>query len=335
MNPKLKSGKVDPHILQKFFSALPEDNSVIVGPEIGEDAAIVDMDGRFLVVKTDPITFTSNNLGWYVVNINANDIACMGGVPRWFLVTVLLPPEQEEEFLHQFFNQLSHACRELGISLIGGHSEVTPAVSRPVAIGCMVGKISHEKIINNSRAKSGDVILLTKGIAIEGTHVIYQEKREELEKEIAPDILKRMGDFLKNPGISVVKEATLASASADVHCMHDPTEGGLSAGLWEIAAASGVGIRIKEENIPIFEETKLVCEKFNLNPLNFLASGALIIVTTPEDAEKLMSIYKDLNIRCAKIGEVLPKEKAISIIKKGGDVSYIFSPPKDELNKLL
>ena len=331
---RLSSGKIDPHILQEFFSSLPKDESVVVGPGIGKDAAVVDVDGRFVAVKTDPITFTSKNLGWYVLNINANDIACVGAVPCWFLVTLLLPPQQKENFLHQFFRQLSQACQELKIHLVGGHTEVTPVVKRPVAIGHMIGKLQGKKIINNSDAKPGDVILLTKGLAIEGTHVIYQEKKRELIRELSSPLLKRMKDFLKNPGISVVKEATVATASVDVHCMHDPTEGGLIAGLWEIATASEVGVRIKEENIPVYKETKLICKKFNLDPLSLLASGALLIVTEKKEAEKLLSIYRKSGITCAKIGEVVSQKEGISIIKKEKVLTFP-APPKDELNKLF
>lgn len=335
MSAKLQPGKLDPRILQKFFSSFPKHNSVVVGPGIGQDAAVIDTGGRLVVVKTDPITFTAQNLGWYVVNINANDIACMGAVPRWLLVNMLLPPEEKQDSVHHFFNQLSQSCRELGVHLTGGHTEITPAVTRPIAVGCMIGHPVGEKIIDNSRAKIGDVILLTKGLAIEGTHVIFQEKKGELEKEIPSEFLRRIKDFLKNPGISVLKEATLAATKVDVHCMHDPTEGGVVAGLWEIATASEVGIRINKQNIPIFEETKLVCKKFNLDPLTLLASGALLIITSKKEAERLISFYQQAGIRCAQIGQVVPKEDRISISAEKGEVSYVIEPPKDELNKLF
>jgi len=332
---KLQSGKVDPQILQKFFSLLSKDDSVVVGPGIGEDAAVIDTGKRLIAVKTDPITFTSQNIGWYVVNINANDIACMGATPRWMLVTLLLPPEEKSDFLHHFFTEISESCKDLGVHLIGGHTEVTPAVKKPVAIGCMIGCLLGERVINNSGAKPGDVVLLTKGLAIEGTHVIYQEKKGELENKISSPILKRIEGFLKDPGISVVREATLAAANADVHCMHDPTEGGLVAGLWEIATASEVGIKIKKESVPIFKETKLVCKEFNLDPLSLLASGALLIVANPKDAEKLISLYKDAGISCTKIGKIVPKKEKVSITTEKGEIFYITEPPKDELNKLF
>lgn len=330
----LKIGKIDPYILHKFFSSLSCDNSVVVGPRIGEDAAVINAGGKYLVIKTDPITFTSRNMGWYVVNINANDIACMGAVPHWFLATVLLPPGEKKDFLEEFFNQLQRSYSEMGICLIGGHTEVTSAVTRPVVVGQMIGELKGKSIITNTNAKIGDDILLTKGLAIEGTHLIYQEKKDELKEKIPSRFLKNVDQFLKNPGISVVKEATIAAENVDVHCMHDPTEGGLIAGLWEIATASKVGICVKWEDIPIFEETKLICEKYKINPLSLLASGSLIVVTSPQESDRLISIYRENGIKCRKIGKIVSPEKGVSIVK-GGEIIGISKPPKDELTKLV
>ncbi len=329
------SGKISPEILQKLFSFLPFDRTVIVGPQVGEDAAVIDFEGKYLVVKTDPITFTSQNLGWYIVHINANDVACMGATPRWFLLTLLLPRKRVDRiFLNSIFNQLLSASEKLGVSLIGGHTEVTSRVSEPIAIGEMIGEVSKDKLVKSSGAKIGDIILLTKGIAIEGTSVIYQEKREELKGKISTSLLKSMERFLYTPGISIVKEALFANEKVKVHCMHDPTEGGLEAGLWEIAYASGVGIRVKREKIPILRETQILCNIYQLDPLGLLASGALILTLDPKEAEKLLSFYEKEGIECAFIGEVVPKKEGLRIIE--GNKSYYFSAHyQDELYKIF
>ncbi len=329
------SGKISPEILQKLFSFLSSDKTVIVGPQIGEDAAVIEFEGEYLVVKTDPVTFTSQNLGWYIVNINANDVACMGATPRWFLLTLLLPQKRVNQiFLNGIFNQLLSASEKLGVSLVGGHTEVTSRVSEPIAIGQMIGKVSKDKLVKSSGAKVGDVILLTKGVAIEGTNVIYQEKREELKGKISTSFLKSMERFLYTPGISVVKEALLASEKVEVHCMHDPTEGGLKAGLWEIAYASGLGVRVKREKIPVLRETQILCNIYQLDPLGLLASGALILTLDPKEAEKLLNLYKKEGIKCASIGEVVPKKEGLSIVE--GTKSHYFSVNyRDELNKIF
>ncbi|GAG42836.1 unnamed protein product, partial [marine sediment metagenome] len=204
-------GKLDPDFLGELLACLPRDRRVIVGPKIGEDAAVLDFGEKYLVVKTDPITFTFENIGWYVVNINANDIACMGATPRWFLPTLFLPQQgTSKELIKIIFDQMKSACQKLGIFLIGGHTEVTYNLDRPIAVGQMIGEVEREKLVRGSGAKPEDVVLLTKGVAIEGTHVIYQKKKKEFKKRVAPDALERLSRLLYQPGISVVKEALLA-----------------------------------------------------------------------------------------------------------------------------
>lgn len=339
MQKKIKSkpkiGKIDLLFLENLLSRLNLDiNSVIVGPGIGRDAALLKVKDQVISVKTDPITFTSRNLALYLVNINANDIACTGATPRWLLVTVLLPPEEKRDFLEKFFNQLQTICQKMEISLVGGHTEFTPAVRQPVAVGCMIGELKGKRFIDNTQAKPGDSVFLVKGIAIEGTHVIYQEKKKILKEQVPDKILQKIESFLKNPGISVVKEAETALKNADVHCLHDLTEGGLIAGIWELARASGVGICIEEEKVPVFEETKLLCEKFSLDPFSLLASGALLVITSPEDEEKLLCAYRKAKITCAKIGKITPKEEGV-IIKGKKKIRKIHLPPPEELGKLF
>lgn len=328
-------GKLHPKFLEKFFSSLSYDQRVIVGPGIGKDAAAIDFGKTCLVVKTDPITFTSRNLGWYVVNINANDIACLGATPRWFLATLLLPQRETSEILvKKIFKEVNSACQALGISLIGGHTEVTLRVDQPLMVGEMIGEVSRERLIDGSKVKVGDAVLLTKGIAIEGTNVIYQEKSEKLKEQFSDKILSRMKNLIYSPGISVVKEALLASGADGVHLMHDPTEGGLKTGLWELAYASGVGMEIEKKKIPVLEETKLVCELYNLDPLGLLASGALLLVVDERQAEKLCQIYKKEGVECSIIGEVVSRDKGVRLVERGKEVvlSEIY---QDELNKIL
>ena len=331
----LSAGKLDPLFLEELIGSLRQDERVIVGPKIGEDAAVVDFGKTCLVIKTDPITFTSENIGWYVVNINANDVACMGATPRWLLLTTLLPERKtSKKLVKDIFRQLICACEELGISLIGGHTEITPKVSCPILIGQMIGEVTKERLIKGSGARVGDVVLLTKGIAIEGTSVIYQEKKEELKEKLPDRIVGRIKNFLHNPGISVVKDALLASRSVRVHSMHDPTEGGLRTGLWELAHASKVGLRIDKHKIPILKETEMLCKLYGLDPLRLLASGALILTLPPEEAERLRQIYEQNDISCSIIGEVVPRKEGIKLIEEGKEYNLLFEY-KDEISKIL
>jgi len=331
----LPPGKLEPLFLEELMSSLPEDRRVVVGPKIGEDAAVVAFGGNYLVIKTDPITFTSENIGWYAVNINANDIACMGATPRWFLPTALFPEgKTSKKLVREIFDQIASACEKLGIFLIGGHTEVTPKLNRPILIGQMIGEVLKEKLIKSSGAKVGDIVLLTKGIAVEGTNVIYQERKGELKKKLPPEMLNKIKNFLYNPGISVVKEALLASKSVHVNSMHDPTEGGLKMGLWELAYASGVGMKVNKEKIPILEETQAVCKLYGLDPLGLLASGSLILTLAPEEVEKLCQIYEENGIRCSAIGEVVSQQQGIKIVEEGREYNLSVEY-KDEISKIL
>jgi len=328
-------GKLDPKFLEELFSSLSDDKRVIVGPGIGKDAAVIDFGKTCLVVKTDPITFTSGNLGWYSVNINANDIACLGAAPRWFLATLLLPRKGTSEALvKRIFEEVNSACQALGISLIGGHTEVTPRVAHPIMVGEMIGEVSREKLIDGSGVKSGDAILLTKGIAIEGTNVIYQEKSEKLKEQFSDKMLSRMKNLIYSPGISVLKEALLASKTGKVHLMHDPTEGGLKTGLWEMAYASGVGMKIEKKKIPILEETEAVCKLYGLDPLGLLASGALLLIIDRVKVGELCQVYEKEEIACSVIGEVVSREKGVKIVEGKEELSLSQSN-QDELNKVL
>ena len=334
-NNSFPIGKLDPKFLEKLFSSLSDDKRVIVGPGIGKDAAVIDFGKTYLVVKTDPITFTSRNLGWYSVNINANDIACLGAAPRWFLATLLLPQKGTSKALVKtIFEEVNSACQALGIFLVGGHTEVTPRAVHPIMIGQMIGEVSRERLVDGSRVKVGNAVLLTKGIAIEGTNVIYQEKSEKLKEQFSDKMLSRMKNLIYSPGISVVKEALLANKKGKVHLMHDPTEGGLKTGLWEMAYASGVGMKIERKKIPILKETEAVCKLYGLDPLGLLASGALLVLIDRSQVDNLCQIYEKEGIECSVIGEVVSREKGVKIVEGKEELSLSQSN-QDELSKIL
>ncbi len=301
--------------LLKRYKGAP-DSSVIVGPAIGEDAAVIGIDENFLIAKTDPITFAVDRIGQYAININANDIACMGGRPRWFLATILLPEDRTDEALvENIFSQLSEACKQLGIAICGGHTEVTYGLKRPIVVGQMLGMVSRERLIRSSGAMADDHIIVTKGIAIEATGLLAREKEGELTKVFDLKFIDRCKGFLKTPGISVLRDAEIAATAGDVHAMHDPTEGGLATGLHELATAAGVGLEIWADKIPVFPETKVLCDFFGLNPLGVIASGALLIAAAPSSSEQIISSLRAEGIDCFHIGMVKDKSKGLIMIQ--------------------
>jgi hydrogenase maturation factor len=311
----LPVGKLPNALLKRFIDKIKiSDERVMLGPAIGEDVAVINFNGKSLLAKTDPVTFATDLIGWYAVNVNANDIATTGVRPRWFLATVLLPEQSTEQEAEKIFDQILEACNSLEIALVGGHIEITYDFKRPVVVGCMLAEAENQPIITTSGARVGDDIVLTKGIAIEGTAVLAREvKSILLSSKLSEDLVQHAANYLFSPGISVLKEALIAGSRVEVHSMHDPTGGGLATGLCEIASAARVGISVAEDKISILPECQAICERFALNPLGLLASGALIITLAPTDTVTLLSALEEVDIKAEVIGKVVRAEEGLKM----------------------
>ena len=308
---------------------------LIVGPQIGLDATIIKWDKTFLVAKTDPITFTSIELGEYLVRINANDIACMGGQPKYLLVTFLLPEHGvDKKYVEKLFSQVSRACRSSGISFCGGHTEITGGLSRPIAIGAMLGEIKDSGRVYLAPAREGDEIILVKGIAIEGTAILAGEKRKVLRKKFGNSFIKRASLYLKAPGISVLKEAEIAWQSGGVKAMHDPTEAGLSGGLYELSLRLKIGMEIAREAICILPECEELSSYFGLNPLGLISSGALLVVVAKGKGNKLVAAYRRKGILAAIIGQLTKKRKGVWLKDKKGWRPFPYFK-RDEIARII
>jgi hydrogenase expression/formation protein HypE len=326
-------GKLPPSYVQSLLDAcpIPRSSGVIVGPRFGEDAAVVDLGEKYLVVKTDPITFTTEHLGWYAVNINANDIAALGARPRWFLATLLLPEKKtNSNLVRRIFQDTLRACRTLGVTLCGGHTEVTAGLNRPIVVGQMLGEVEKLNLVRKESQRPGDAVLLTKGIAIEGTAILAREKRQALRAKLSGPTVRRARQLLFNPGISVVRDAQIAIHAGDVHAMHDPTEGGLLSGLYEIARAGGVGLRIWKERVPVFSETRVFSQVLRFDPFALIASGALLVVCSRESAPRILQAYRRRRITVAIIGQVCRESEGIRIVAGGRD-RPLRLPAQDEI----
>jgi len=307
------------HLARLLARHAPSDQRVVLGPGVGRDATVISFDDRYLVVKTDPITFASDEIGWYAVHVNANDVSCMGGTVRWFLATLLLPEAHADEVLvDTIFDQITDACRELGVELVGGHTEITHGLDRPIIVGCMLGEVAPDRLVRPEGARPGDALLVTKGIAVEGTAIIAREKGSEL-RGVDGSLLERCQGFLYDPGISVVHDAAVATAAGAVHAMHDPTEGGLATGLWELAEAAGVGLEVDEATIPVLPETQTLCARLGLDPLGLIASGALLLAVAPEDATAILAALEEAGITAAHIGRVAERERGIVLRNATGE----------------
>ncbi len=281
------------------------DPRVVFGPGLGRDAAVIDFGDRYLVAKTDPITFATDEIGWYAVHVNANDIACLGATPRWFIVTLLLPEgKANRTMVNEIFEQLHTAGHHLGISLVGGHTEITHDLDRPLVAGAMFGEIAPDDLIRSDGARPGDALILTKGICVEGTAILAQELGDTLQGRVAPTLLERATHFLHSPGISVVRDAQIAAQAGEVHAMHDPTEGGIATGIHELTQAAKVGAVIDRAALPVYPETQALCEALDLDPLGLIASGALLAAVAAKDAPHIVSALREENIAAAVIGTI-------------------------------
>lgn len=312
-------GKLNTDLLDELVSGIKKkDPRVVVGPKVGEDAAVIDIGDKYLIATTDPITFTSYKIGWYMVNVNANDIAAMGGTPKWLLTSIFLPENKTDSALvKEIFRDIEKAADELGIAICGGHTEVTKGLNRPIVSGNMLGEVDKNKLVTNSQARVGDEIILTKGIAIEGMALLARDREKELSGKYGNLFVERVQNFLHEPGISVVKEAHIANQEADIRAMHDPTEGGLATGLLELTRASNTGVIVYEDKIHCLEETRILCSEYKIDPLGVIASGALLIVVGPDDRDVVLNKLIQNDIECAVIGKLTEKENGLKIVAAG------------------
>lgn len=330
-------GKLPAELLARLLERYRlEDDRVVLGAGIGEDAAVLDLGDKYLVAKTDPITFATDQIGWYAVHVNSNDLVTTGATPLWFLATVLLPENESDEALAEdVFRQIHDACAALGVSLVGGHTEITHGLVRPIVVGQMLGEVEKDSLITTGGAKVGDAIVLTKGVAIEGTAIIARERETQLRQlGYAHGFIERAKRYLFEPGISVVREATLASRSFRLHSMHDPTEGGLAMGLYELAEAAGVGLSIEEERIDVLPECRKLCAEFELDPLGTIASGALLITLPAEQADGLVAVLDSQHIAASVIGQVQPVQAGVKL-QVGESVVDLPRFAQDEIAKLF
>lgn len=317
----LPVGKFPADLLAQFLSQLPQDPSVLLGPGIGRDAAVVCIDDVRLVLKSDPITFATDAIGWYALHVNANDVACAGATPRWFLASVLLPEGTSAARAQQVLDDLSSAASELGVTLVGGHTEVTAGLDRPIVAGTMVGVLDRNLLLAPERARPGDAILLVRGIAIEGTALLARECADRLRGSLGEDLLERCQRFLRDPGLSIVPAARLLrdQLGAQLKYLHDPTEGGLATGLHELATACRVGIVIEADAILTYPETQAVCRVLDLDPLGLIASGALLAVVAPEAAQPALDALTAVGIPAARVGELHPDPTVRVLVDASGE----------------
>ncbi|MDD2389519.1 MAG: AIR synthase family protein, partial [Desulfobacterales bacterium] len=308
---------------------------IVLGSGIGEAATVIDMDGsRYLIAKTDPITHATAEIGYYAVNINANDIAAMGGVPLWFLATILVPEHTEQKELERIFSQISGSCKALGIIYCGGHTEVTSSVTKPVVVGQMLGEVEKTGLKPTAGAKKGDDLIMTKWAAIEATSIIANEHGQSLKTHFSDELVTRAQQYLYDPGISVTLDSRIVSRYPEIHALHDPTEGGIATGIYEMAYASHLGMEVYHDRIPISCETAALCQFYNIDPLGTFASGSLLIASAPDVSGEVIGKLNEHGIKATCIGKFMDPADGIRLIKQAQTIPLPIYQ-QDELSKIF
>lgn len=335
----LPIGKLPVGKLKALLAGLPDlSGDVILGPGIGLDCAVVQPSGDLLVLKSDPITFASDSIGWYLVQINVNDLATAGARPRWLMVVMLLPEENASQLTSEIGDQLQQACQHFGISIIGGHTEITHGINRPILVGTLIGEVKRDQLVTPRGAEPGDRLLLTKGLPIEAVSIIAREFKDRLSSSPAhftPEDILAAQNYLHEPGISVYREARAALQAGGVHAMHDPTEGGLYAALWELAEASQHSLAVNLSSVPIPTLARRICQSLEIDPFGAIASGALLLAVAPANSTQVTEAIQSEGIVCTEIGEVRSDEGKPLVWSSYDEKSLLPRPVRDEIARLF
>jgi hydrogenase maturation factor len=302
----LHGGKLPNDLLDDVLSSFSaQDADLLVAPGVGQDTAAVAIDREeVLVLKSDPITFVTDAVAEYAVVVNANDIATSGATPRWMLTTLLFPPGATPSQIRHLMQALHRACRKWNITLCGGHTEITDAVNRPVVTGMLCGTVGKDRLIDKRGMRAGDRIVLTKGVAVEGTAIIAREFADRLQKAgVSSETVEAAAGFLSR--ISILEEARIAADACGVSAMHDVTEGGLATAVEEFSAAGGHRFRIRTDRIPILAETAEICRAVGVEPMGLIGSGSLLITCRAEHTDAQVKKIRAAGIEAAPVGEVL------------------------------
>jgi hydrogenase expression/formation protein HypE len=298
---------------------------VLLPPGLGEDSAALDLGGEACVLATDPITAAEEGTGKLAVHICCNDLAACGAEPVGILLTVLLAPGDSEKKLARIMEEVHSTASELGVAILGGHTEVTSAVRRTVLSVTAVGKCPAKDLVRSSGARPGQEVILTKQLALEGTSILASELAEKLKGVLSAQRLERAVSFRDQ--ISIVGEARAAS-ELGASAMHDVTEGGILGALWELAKASEVGLEIWEDEIPILEETRLICQHLGIDPLGLIASGSLLIIAPGQ--LNLALRLQERGFSATSIGRTVAEAGSYTLVSQDGHRQLV-PPRRDEL----
>jgi len=332
---KLSYGKIPVDLLEQVvFKHLGVHRSeVVLGPSAGVDGAVIEAGGRSLIFSMDPVTGALERIGWLAVNVNANDVATFGVKPTILFSCILLAEDSDSKEVEKICAQMDKAARKLGIAISGGHCEVTRGLTSPIVVGCTLGITDKGRYVTAAGAKSGDKLILTKSAGIEGTAILASDREEQLRKKLSDTTLKRARNMFNQT--SIVEDAITAFATGGVNAMHDPTEGGVIGGIYEMAEASNIGVNALEARIHVQPETKNICQVFHINPLQLVSSGALLVAAKPDACPRIIEDLRQKRICASVIGSFVSDTKERTLTSRNGKVEAIPKPESDHLWRAL
>lgn len=320
----MKTGKLDNDTLERLIlDRFTHTRSESFGaPRIGMDCAMLDFDGDLIVTSCDPITSAdARHIGALSVHVNCNDAAAGGAEPVALLVTLLLPPDCTEETVAMVAEDLQDAAVRAGVDIVGGHTEVTDAVTRVTTCTTVLARTPKAKMLCG--AKPGDAIVMTKWAGLEGTMLIACDHCNRLHNVPEEMIAKARA---LNAHLSVVPESRIAMLYG-AHAMHDVTEGGVLGAVWELAAQTHCGAVVDQSAVPVLPETKAITDAVGIDPYRLMASGSMLIAC--ENGDKMVKALNDAGIPAVVIGRIIEDGFRFS------DGSPLDPPGPDELYRLF
>ncbi|MDO4545249.1 MAG: AIR synthase family protein, partial [Bacillota bacterium] len=329
----LKAGKLESDLLKKlvFDKITYKSDAVKVRPGIGEDCAVIDFGAQECIMSTDPITAAVNDIGRLSIHITCNDVASNGVQPLGIMLAVMLPEGTTEEEVGYIMGQAAETAGALNVEIIGGHTEITPAVKKPVIVSTAIGRTASGTSQDGNDMMPGDYIMMTKSVGLEGAGIIACDHEVHLENVLSEEEISRAKSFLDL--VSVVPEG-VAAGKIGTHGMHDITEGGILGAVWEMCQISGKGAQVWKERIPIEPEAAKICEFFDIDPLRLISSGSMVIIVAEEKKDAMEAAMKEAGVSSAIIGRV--EESAYGIkLKADGETVDVTPPSADEIYKVV